>query len=225
VTRPRVHDVEGIRELLQAVAAISSDVELPVVLRHTLEAAVEVIGAAGGALGLLADGGDDVSELISVGMARDQVDAIAARSESYGMLGGRSFLRTAMQGRDRLLGHLYLTHEQTDTEFSAEDAGLAAGFAGAAAIAIDNAELRVRLRAFTLMEDRERIAVDLHDTVTQRLFAISLSLQGTVKAISAPEVAERVTTAVDDLDQTIRQVRSTIFASYDDGPIRGDHYL
>jgi signal transduction histidine kinase len=71
--------------------------------------------------------------------------------------------------------------------------------------------LTERYRAHELIEDRERIAVDLHDTVIQRLFAIGLSLQGTVKAISQPETAKRVATAVDDLDETIRQVRATMF--------------
>jgi signal transduction histidine kinase len=62
-----------------------------------------------------------------------------------------------------------------------------------------------------LIEDRERIAADLHDTVIQRLFATGLGLQATIKGISNPEAAQRVETAVTDLDDTIRQIRSTIF--------------
>ncbi len=68
------------------------------------------------------------------------------------------------------------------------------------------------MRDLTLIEDRERIAADLHDTVIQRLFATGLALQGTVRAISTPEAAIRVEEAVGDLDETIRQIRSTIFA-------------
>jgi signal transduction histidine kinase len=211
LTPPRVDGIDRMRELLQAVAVITSDVELPLVLRHILEAAVEVVGAGGGVLTLFSETGDDISESISAGrIPTDRLDGS---------------IHSPIQGRDRLLGDLSLREKHETTEFSAEDAALVAGFAGTAAVAIDNAALRVRLRDLTLLEDRERIAVDLHDTVTQRLFAISLSLQGTVKAISAPEAAKRVSMAVDDLDQTIRQVRSTIFATYEPGLARGDHHL
>ena len=58
----------------------------------------------------------------------------------------------------------------------AEDEGLAVALAGAAGIAIENARLNARIRDLTLIEDRERIAADLHDTVIQRLFATGLGL-------------------------------------------------
>ena len=64
----------------------------------------------------------------------------------------------------------------------------------------------------SLVEERERIAADLHDTVIQRLFATGLGLQGTVRSIDDPGAADRVQEAVDELDETIRQIRSTIFA-------------
>ena len=65
-----------------------------------------------------------------------------------------------------------------------------------------------------MLEDRERIARDLHDTVIQRVFATGLSLQGTVPLIHAdPDSARaRIEAAVDDLDETVRQVRSAIFS-------------
>jgi len=62
------------------------------------------------------------------------------------------------------------------------------------------------------MEERERIAMDLHDTVIQRLFATGMSLQATERMVEKPAVAERIQAAVDDLDATIGQVRSSIFA-------------
>jgi signal transduction histidine kinase len=124
----------------------------------------------------------------------------------------RSFLGVPIRVRDQVFGNLYLTEKQDTEEFSAEDEGLAVALAGAAGIAIENARLHARVRDLTLIEDRERIAADLHDTVIQRLFATGLALQGTVRAISPPEGAARVQDAVGDLDETIRQIRSTIFA-------------
>ena len=62
-----------------------------------------------------------------------------------------------------------------------------------------------------VLEDRERIARDLHDVVIQRLFATGLQLQSTARLARAPELGERITNAVDELDTTIRDIRSAIF--------------
>ncbi|MEJ5253724.1 MAG: PAS domain S-box protein [Acidimicrobiales bacterium] len=75
-------------------------------------------------------------------------------------------------------------------------------------------------------EDRERIARDLHDTVIQRLFAAGMGLQSTLARVTDPAARERLEQAVDDLDETIREIRSAIFglqAPPDGGPgLRGD---
>jgi signal transduction histidine kinase len=63
----------------------------------------------------------------------------------------------------------------------------------------------------TLLEDRDRIARDLHDLVIQRLFAVGLTLQGAARRAVRPEVMERLENAVAELDQTIRDIRATIF--------------
>ena len=62
-----------------------------------------------------------------------------------------------------------------------------------------------------VLEDRERIARDLHDVVIQRLFATGLQLQTAAKLAARPEVAGRISAAVDDLDTTIRDIRTAIF--------------
>lgn len=62
-----------------------------------------------------------------------------------------------------------------------------------------------------LLEDRDRIARDLHDLVIQRLFAVGLTLQGANRHAVVPEVLERLDGAVNELDQTIRDIRATIF--------------
>jgi signal transduction histidine kinase len=61
-------------------------------------------------------------------------------------------------------------------------------------------------------QDRDRIARDLHDLVIQRLYATGMSLQGIMPMISRPEAADRVSRAVDDMDQTIKEIRGAIFA-------------
>ena len=66
-------------------------------------------------------------------------------------------------------------------------------------------------RSSPLLEDRERIATDLHDTVIQRLFATGLSLQATARLAERPEVAAGSSGAVDDLDDTVKHIRSVIF--------------
>jgi signal transduction histidine kinase len=95
-------------------------------------------------------------------------------------------------------------------------------FAAQAAVALELAERRRDAERIVVLEDRERIAKDLHDTVIQRLFATAMTLMGAIKITQKTEVARRVQGAVDDLDDTIRQVRSTIFALQADP---GDHGL
>jgi signal transduction histidine kinase len=123
-----------------------------------------------------------------------------------------SFLGVPIRVRGQVFGNLYLTDKQGAAEFSEEDEILAGALAGAAGITIENTRLLARVAELNLVEDRERIAADLHDTVIQRLFATGLGLQSAVRAIENPAAAERVQEAVDDLDETIRQIRSTIFA-------------
>lgn len=79
------------------------------------------------------------------------------------------------------------------------------------------AELMVAHDELTLADDRERIARDLHDTVIQRLFAVGLSLQGAlVAARSEPALSERIERAVDEIDGTIRDIRTAIFSLHTD---------
>jgi signal transduction histidine kinase len=89
---------------------------------------------------------------------------------------------------------------------------MVASFAAQAAIALELADARRDAEQVTMLQDRDRIARDLHDLVIQRLYATGMSLQGTIPLIVRPEVAERVSRAVDALDDTIVELRSAIFA-------------
>lgn len=85
-------------------------------------------------------------------------------------------------------------------------------FVGQAAIALELAESRMDAERLGLLEDRDRIARDLHDVVIQRLFAVAMTLMSTVRLVERPEASSRLQNAIDELDATIRQIRSTIFA-------------
>ena len=88
---------------------------------------------------------------------------------------------------------------------------LLASFADQAGLALDRARAIEDRAELAVTSDRERIARDLHDVVIQRLFATGLQLQGAVTMARAPEVAERIDQAVEALDVTIKDIRSTIF--------------
>lgn len=84
-------------------------------------------------------------------------------------------------------------------------------FAAQAALAFERALAQEEREMFVILEDRERIARDLHDVVIQRLFATGMQLQAAARLSGRPEVTERVNAAVDGLDETIRDIRSAIF--------------
>ena len=108
-------------------------------------------------------------------------------------------------------GVLMLARTEGGAEFTGEDAGPLLGFAGQAALALELAERRRDAEQITLLEDRDRIARDLHDLAIQRLFATGMTLQSAERFIEHPEALERVQRAVDDLDATVKIIRSTIF--------------
>jgi signal transduction histidine kinase len=85
-------------------------------------------------------------------------------------------------------------------------------FAAQAAIALELADARRDAEQVTVLQDRERIARNLHDLVIQRMYATGMSLQGAMPLITRPEATERVSRAVDALDETILEIRSAIFA-------------
>jgi len=96
--------------------------------------------------------------------------------------------------------------------FPQAEADVVASFAAQAAVALELAARRADAERLNLYEDRDRIARDLHDLVIQRLYATGMSLEGTMPLITRPEVASRITNAVDAMDETIKDIRATIFA-------------
>lgn len=106
--------------------------------------------------------------------------------------------------------------------FSDDALRLVDTFAGQAAIALRLGAAAADREQVAILSDRDRIARDLHDLVIQRLFATGMSLQGAIRSIQPPEIGERVQRAVDDLDETIKEIRTSIFALQSPAPHAGE---
>jgi signal transduction histidine kinase len=94
--------------------------------------------------------------------------------------------------------------------FDADDLDMAMTFANHAAVSLELADARTSEQRIVILEDRDRIARDLHDHVIQRLFAAGLSLDGLLGSVPAP-ASNRISAVVDEIDETIRQIRTSIF--------------
>ncbi|WP_317446958.1 GAF domain-containing protein [Streptomyces collinus] len=112
---------------------------------------------------------------------------------------------------DRIRGVVLLARESGANDFSDKETEPLQAFAAQAAVAMELAERRADAEQIALLEDRDRIARDLHDLAIQRLFATGMTLQSAGRFIEHEGAAERVLRAVDDLDETIKIIRSTIF--------------
>ncbi len=117
-----------------------------------------------------------------------------------------------MPAGDRTSGGILVVAAHRDQLLAgeAESTELITAFANQATIALDRAEAQKDRAQLAVLEDRDRIARDLHDVVIQRLFATGLQLQGMQKMVR-PEGQERITRAVSDIDTTIRDLRTAIF--------------
>ncbi|WP_132975698.1 GAF domain-containing sensor histidine kinase [Pseudonocardia dioxanivorans] len=96
--------------------------------------------------------------------------------------------------------------------FTTEDLDMAAGFTNQAAVALELADARAEQQRVALLDERDRIAADLHDHIIQQLFATGLSLHSAAAGMPPGRSTQRVLDAVRDLDGVIGQIRTTIFA-------------
>ncbi|MGW4213605.1 GAF domain-containing sensor histidine kinase [Lentzea sp. NPDC004789] len=108
-------------------------------------------------------------------------------------------------------GLLVTVREKGAMPFGADLMPLLASLADQAVVALEFAENQKARRLVDVLEDRDRIARDLHDHVIQRLFATGMSLQGALAWVNHPEAKRRVQKAVDQLDQTVLEIRTSIF--------------
>ncbi|MEV6213064.1 GAF domain-containing protein [Kitasatospora sp. NPDC051914] len=108
-------------------------------------------------------------------------------------------------------GVLLLARRFGEPAFTDREIGPLSGFADQAALALELAERRRDAEQLAMLEDRDRIARDLHDLAIQRLFATGMTLQSAARFIEHSGASDRVLRAVADLDETIKIIRSTIF--------------
>lgn len=116
-----------------------------------------------------------------------------------------------LRASDEVAGVLVALRSVGASPFSSEQFDMMIAFADQAGLAWQLASTQRRMREFSILTDRDRIARDLHDHVIQRLFAVGLALQGTIPRARAPEVQQRLTECVDDLQQVIQEIRTAIF--------------
>ncbi len=237
----RVQDPTRLHALIDAILLIEADAQLGSLLTSIVENSCALVGARYGALGVLSADGRTLSRFLTHGVDEATRHAIGRLPHGDGILGEvirtgevlrvenlhehqsaagwpaphpdmTRFLGVPVTTRDgRVFGNLYLTDPLNGQPFSDEDEDVVAAFGRAAGLVIDQAQLRHQLREATLNEERARLARELHDTVIQRLFGVGLALQLTLSGSLDDVSREHVNSALDDLDVTIREIRTTIF--------------
>jgi signal transduction histidine kinase len=188
---------ERLSALLDAVVAVSSDLDLADVLHRIVLAACELVDATYGALGVIGPSGEDLVEFVTHGLSDAERAAIGTLPHGRGLLGliiespqpqrvpdiGRhpasygfppnhppmtSFLGAPVRIRDEVFGNLYLTDKRSASEFSVDDEAILVALASAAGIAIENARLYDRTRTQQQWIDiAYRASSDLLDGVAE----------------------------------------------------------
>ncbi|HEX8864895.1 MAG TPA: ATP-binding protein, partial [Lentzea sp.] len=116
-----------------------------------------------------------------------------------------------MRAGTAVIGMLVTVREKGAMPFGHDLMPLLASLADQAVVALEFAQNQQARRLVDVLEDRDRIARDLHDHVIQRLFATGMSLQGALTWVNHPEAKRRVQKAVNQLDQTVLEIRTSIF--------------
>jgi signal transduction histidine kinase len=212
---------------LEAAAEITTALLGPVTLNSALQLIADrsrEVGDATASAVLLADPGGDglVVQVLSgvddvaVGtLVRVPVADTHAVSHALAVVPGWPEGRTIavpLRTREDTHGMLAISWSVEAEDARGEvDVNLPAAFAKQAALALQVTQSQLDRAQLAVFEDRDRIGRDLHDLVIQRLFAVGLTLQNASRLAVMPEVSRRITTAVDDIDTTIKDIRRTIF--------------
>ncbi|MBM7437969.1 GAF domain-containing protein [Streptomyces sp. HB132] len=190
-------------------------------------AGIVLLPAAGGGLEIVAVAGDKPSASLGVIIPpKSPVVAALLRGEEVyledpvadprmitrlaGQFGPHVLLPLRSGGR--VLGALSIPRARGGRPFTRAERLLATHFAAQAALALKLAEAQRDRERLAVYEDRDRIARDLHDLVIQRLFATGIMLEGAQRRSPVPAVQDGIGRAVDELDVTIQEIRTAIFA-------------
>jgi len=220
---------------------IASSLDIDRVFQEVVDSACELTGARYGALGVF-DSEGRIETFVTHGLTDEERDRIAKLPEGRGILGWlrelreplrlddltkhpraaamprnhppmKTFLGAPVRYQREVLGNLYLTEKGGSEDFTPEDENLLVLFAAQAAMAIRNAQLHRQVQDLVVLEERERIGMDLHDGVIQSLYATGLRLETCLDDIGGESagVLPELQKAVDQVNQVIADVRSYIF--------------
>jgi signal transduction histidine kinase len=221
------------REVLQLVSTRTRELTASetalVLLGPDEEGRFELASSAEGRLVLSSDGVrpgpglDEVVESRSPVMA-DSPAAFLSGEVSELLLGLGPAVAVPMRSGERVIGVLVAVRRRDASPFLPQEVPLLTSFSEQAALALEITEKTRAQRQVDVLADRDRIARDLHDHVIQRLFATGLKLQSTAHLVVRADVRERIHQAVEELDETVRQIRTSIFdlhtADQDDASLR-----
>jgi signal transduction histidine kinase len=205
------------RQILDLSGADLAVLALPDEERRRLTISYAEGGGADATRGLVLPTGESLSGRVfatgepvtSADFAADERAAAVARA-AMSQIGPAIVFPLGVPGNVR--GVLTIGRRHGASPFAPAQADMVASFAAQAGVALELAGSRAEAERLSLYEDRDRIARDLHDLVIQRLYATGMSLEGTMPMITRPEVASRITNAVDAMDETIKEIRTAIFA-------------
>ncbi len=223
-----------------AVRSIASLLPVERVLQLIVDRVRELVAAQYAALGIIGPFGR-IESFMTSGMTPEQRLEIGALPSGHGLLGliiredssfliddiavdprrhgfpehhpeMHSFIGVPVRSKGHSIGNLYVTNKLIGRPFTQADLNLVEKFALHAGVAIENARLHEEIQRLAIVEERERISQDLHDSVIQSLYAISLSLEDLPDIISedAVEGALRADRAIDAIHATIRDIRNFI---------------
>ena len=224
-----------------AVRGIAGVMSVDAVLQLIVDQVRELVAAEYAALGIVGPFGN-IEQFITSGLSAEGRARIGALPRGRGLLGliiredssfliddiardsrrhgfpanhpaMHSFLGAPVRTKGQTIGNLYLTNKRNASTFSPADLRLVEMFALHAGIAMDNARLLEQNQRLAVVDERERISRDLHDSIIQSLYAVSLSLED-LPDIAAQEPAEgsaRADQAIDSIHGAIRDIRNFIF--------------
>src|ERR671935_385391 len=231
-----------LRAVSDAVLSVAAERSVEEVLQRLVESARDLVGARYAALGP-PDGEGGFSRFLTAGMSSELVAALGPLPRTHGMLGAmletaesfrtadihddprfrgwwpkghpdmRSFLGVPISTRDGVIGAFYLTEKTGAEEFTDEDQRLIELLAAHAAIAITNARLYEQSRELSILGERNRLALELHDAVSQKLFAVVLAAEtaGTLLERDPEQARAQVARLQEVARQALDELRSLIF--------------
>ena len=231
---------ERLIALHKASLELVKDVSLDRLLERIAAVACEQADARYAALGVLDDNGKLV-KFISIGMEEEEIKRMAHPPVGRGLIGElmdtdvplrvpvirehpssvgfpahhpkmTSFLGVPIRTSNRQLGQIYLTEKVGASEFTPDDEKIIQMLAAYAAAAIQNARLLENTHRLAVLEERERIGMDLHDGIIQAIYGVGLSLEGALHSIeeTPSDAKERIRHSIEGLNQAIRDLRAYI---------------